>query len=193
LKIAGNKGKIKASYQNRGEIVSVNNIGSGKNAPTVVNVIIEIPENGHPVKYEIDKETGLLHVDRFLSTPMVYPCNYGYVPATLSDDGDPIDVLVVAPYPLLSMSVISVRPIGMLAMEDEKGMDYKIVAVPTSDISELYDDVNEPSDLPKVLLNKIEHFFEHYKDLEKGKWVKISGWESKDAACEAIQQSIDNY
>ena len=173
--------------------MSVNNINAGGEAPQSVNVIIEIPEHGQPVKYEVDKDTGLLHVDRFLSTPMVYPCNYGYIPATLCDDGDPVDVLVVAPYPLLSMSVIAARPVGMLSMEDEKGMDYKIIAVPVQDTTELYNDVHEPQDLPKVLLDKIEHFFEHYKDLEPGKWVKISGWEGKDAALKVIQDSILAY
>ena len=135
--------------------MSVNNINAGGEAPQSVNVIIEIPEHGQPVKYEVDKDTGLLHVDRFLSTPMVYPCNYGYIPATLCDDGDPVDVLVVAPYPLLSMSVISVRPVGMLSMEDEKGMDYKLIAVPTQSQTALYDEINQPSDCQKFYLIRL--------------------------------------
>lgn len=173
--------------------MSLKNISAGQNAPDIVNVIIEIPTNGAPVKYEVDKDTGAMFVDRFLNTAMYYPCNYGYVPDTLSDDGDPVDVLVVTPAPLMVGSIVKVRPVAMLKMTDEKGIDAKILAVPTDDLTDLYSHVKSSADLPKQLLNSISHFFEHYKDLETGKWVKIDGWAGIEAAKQEILNSIERY
>lgn len=171
--------------------MSLVNIPAGKDIPNTINVIIEIPAHGDPVKYEVDKDTGALFVDRFLGTAMHYPENYGYVPDTLSLDGDPVDVLVVAPVPLMSGSVIPCRPIGMLKMTDESGEDAKVIAVPIKKLSNLYDDVQSPDDLPKNKLAAIKHFFEHYKDLEEGKWVKVDGWEDADAAKAEIMSSYE--
>ena len=165
----------------------------GAKAPDEVNVIIEIPSHSDPVKYEVDKDSGAVFVDRFMSTAMFYPCNYGYIPGTLSADGDPVDVLVHTPHNVISGTVITCRPIGVLKMTDEAGEDAKLLAVPTSDLSPLYDNVQRAEDLPSLLLNQIQHFFEHYKDLEPGKWVKIEGWADADAAKEEIRQSIENY
>lgn len=162
----------------------------GKDAPKIVDVIIEIPAFSEPVKYEIDKDGGCLRVDRFMATCMQYPCNYGFVPDTLSEDGDPVDVLVVTPHPLRHGCVISARPIGMLAMTDEKGPDAKILAVPEDSLCSLYKDVLSLKDLPALLLKQIEHFFTHYKDLESGKWVKIDGWKDLAATHQEIQDSI---
>lgn len=170
-----------------------NKIKPGRDIPNDINVIIEIPMLSNPVKYEVDKETGVLCVDRFLGTAMYYPCNYGYIPGTLSEDGDPVDVLVIAPFPLLSGAVIRCRAIGMLKMTDESGPDAKILAVPVDKLSPLYKLVKTPSDLPAQLLNSIAHFFEHYKDLEEGKWVKISGWAEFDEAKSEILASIERY
>ena len=171
--------------------MSLNNIPAGKDAPHDINVIIEIPANNPPVKYEVDKDSGALFVDRFMSTAMFYPANYGYVPNTLSEDGDPVDVLVVTPIPLLSGSVIRCRPIGMLNMTDEAGPDAKLVAVPVSKLSREYNDVNQYSDLSEGLLKSIEHFFEHYKDLEPENWVKIDGWSDAEAAKQEIVVGIE--
>lgn len=168
-------------------------IESGRNTPSEINVIIEIPMCAEPVKYEVDKESGVLQVDRFLSTPMFYPVNYGYVPHTLSEDGDPVDVLVVTPVPLISGAVIACRPLGMLKMTDESGVDAKILAVPISKLTKLYDSVHHYHDLPQTLLNTIAHFFTHYKDLEEGKWVKVEGWEDLHAAKEEILLSVKRY
>ncbi len=168
-------------------------IGPGKKTPDEINVVIEIPCHGDPIKYEVDKETGALCVDRFLGTAMYYPCNYGYVPQTLSEDGDPVDVLVVAPFPLLIGCVIRCRPVGMLQMEDESGIDAKILAVPIDKLSTLYCEVKTWKELPSQLTDSIQHFFEHYKDLEKGKWVKLKGWSGVDAAKEEIQASLARY
>ena len=167
------------------------NIPAGKNIPEDINVVIEIPANSSPVKYEIDKEMGAVVVDRFMSTPMFYPANYGFIPHTLSDDGDPADVLVVGRRPIVPGAVMPVRPIGVLLMEDEAGMDEKILAVPASSLHPFYDNVEEYSDLPQNLLDQIAHFFEHYKDLEKDKWVKIIGWKGKKEAQEIINKSIE--
>ena len=156
--------------------MSINDIPAGKNIPDEINVIIEIPANSDPVKYEVDKDTGALMVDRFMATAMFYPCNYGYIPNTLSEDGDPLDVLVPTPYPLINGAVIKCRPVGVLKMEDESGIDAKLIAVPVDKLSVIYREVQEATDLPALLLQQIEHFFEHYKDLEKGKWVKVQGW-----------------
>lgn len=169
------------------------NVPAGRDVPDEVNVIIEIPTKAEPVKYEVDKETGTLFVDRFLDTAMYYPCNYGYVPQTLSDDGDPVDVLVVTPAPLISGSVIRVRPIGMLKMTDEKGMDVKILAVPSDKLSTLYHHVQTHEDIAPQLLATIRHFFEHYKDLEKGKWVKVEGWVGPEEAKAEILESVKRY
>lgn len=168
-------------------------ISAGKNPPEDINVVIEIPSLAAPVKYEMDKDTGVLTVDRFLSTAMFYPCNYGYVPQTLSEDGDPVDVLVVTPVPLIPGCVVRSRPVGMLQMTDEKGIDNKILAVPVDKMSLMYTKIQSEQDLPEALLASIMHFFEHYKDLEKGKWVKVNGWQSIAAAKAEIISSIKRY
>jgi inorganic pyrophosphatase len=155
------------------------------------NVIIEIPAQSHPVKYEMDKEHGILAVDRFITTAMQYPCNYGYVPSTLSEDGDPVDVLVFTPYPLIHGCVVKCRTIGMLNMTDEAGVDTKILAVPTEKLCKEYAHIQTAEDLGEPLLKKIEHFFEHYKDLEKGKWVKTAGYSDAATAKAEIQKGID--
>lgn len=169
------------------------NIPAGKNPPEEINVIIEIPMRGEPIKYEIDKETDAIFVDRFMATSMHYPCNYGYVPQTLSDDGDPLDVLVMALIPLMPGVVIRCRPIGILNMEDESGFDEKVLAVPISKITPIYDNVNTYSDLAPLTYKRIEHFFENYKSLEPGKWVKMKGWRHADSAKDVIVKSIENY
>ena len=170
--------------------MSINNIPAGKNIPEEINVIIEIPANSDPVKYEVDKDTGALLVDRFMATAMFYPCNYGYIPNTLSEDGDPLDVLVPSPYPLINGSVIKCRPVGILKMEDESGIDAKLIAVPVNKLTVIYDEVSEATDLPALLLQQIEHFFEHYKDLEKGKWVKVQGWANAEEAKKEIIKAV---
>ena len=162
----------------------------GKNPPDDVNVIIEVPLGGHPIKYEMDKDAGTLVVDRFLYTPMSYPGNYGFVPHTLSDDGDPIDVLVCNTRQLVPACVINVRPIGVLIMEDNSGQDEKIIAVPSQELTKRYDAVHTYSDLPEITLLQIEHFFEHYKDLEPGKWVKIGDWHGVEDARSMIAAAI---
>ncbi len=168
-------------------------VSSGQNVPTDVNVVIEIPSHSDPIKYEVDKETGAMFVDRFMGTAMHYPCNYGYIPQTLSEDGDPVDVLVVTPIPVITGAVIRVRPLGMLCMSDESGKDAKILAVPIDKLSGIYSDVNTARDLPKPLLDSISHFFDHYKDLEPGKWVKIEGWVDAEDAKREILDSIERY
>lgn len=171
----------------------LSNVGPGSSLPDDVNVIIEIPRYGDPIKYEVDNETGAMFVDRFMSTAMNYPCNYGYIPQTLSDDGDPADVLVLAPFPLITGSVVRARPIGMLKMEDESGGDAKILAVPIEKLTKFYNNVSSFRDVQQDLLDKIAHFFEHYKDLEQGKWVKIEGWVGKDEARQEILDSVERY
>ncbi|HYW92970.1 MAG TPA: inorganic diphosphatase [Gammaproteobacteria bacterium] len=174
--------------------MSLDRISAGDDAPDAFNVVIEIPMRGEPVKYEVDKDSGMLMVDRIMSTAMHYPTNYGYVPATLAEDGDPVDALVLTPVPLLAGSVIECRAVGMLMMSDEKGEDQKILAVPIDKVScDYYVDVRSPDDLPKALLEQISHFFEHYKDLEKGKWVKIEDWKGPKEAREEISASIARY
>jgi inorganic pyrophosphatase len=168
-------------------------IGKKLDIPNEFHVIIEIPAHSEPVKYEVDKETGLLFVDRFMTSTMRYPCDYGYIPNTLAEDGDPVDVLVVSPFPLLSGSVIPVRPIGMLNMTDESGKDTKILAVPLDRLTRLYKDIQKPSDLFPLLIEQISHFFEHYKDLEEGKWVKIEGWEEAAKAKEEIKAGVKRF
>ncbi|MCK8516141.1 inorganic diphosphatase [Methylonatrum kenyense] len=173
--------------------MNIDQIDVGKNVPEDVNVIIEIPQFADPVKYEVDKDSGALMVDRFMATAMHYPCNYGYIPHTLCGDGDPADVLVVAPFPLIPGSVISCRPVGVLKMTDESGEDAKLLAVPVAKLSPLYANVKEPQDLPQLLLDQVSHFFEHYKDLEKGKWVRVDGWEGSDAARQEIVEAVERH
>ncbi|VAX02970.1 Inorganic pyrophosphatase, partial [hydrothermal vent metagenome] len=173
--------------------MSLDRVSSGKDVPNDINVIIEIPSHSDPVKYEVDKETGAMFVDRFMNTAMYYPCNYGYVPHTLSEDGDPVDVLVVTPTPLISGSVIRCRPVGMLEMTDESGIDAKILAVPVDKLAVQYRGVEKLEDLSPLLLDQIAHFFEHYKDLESNKWVKIDGWVGTDAAKAEILASVERF
>jgi inorganic pyrophosphatase len=165
-------------------------ISIGTNPPEDVNVIIEVSVGGQPIKYEMDKEAGVLVVDRFLYTPMTYPGNYGFVPHTLSEDGDPIDVLVCNTRQLVPGCVINVRPIGALMMEDDSGKDEKIVAVPSSHLTKRYEGIDNFSDLPDITLRQIQHFFEHYKDLEPGKWVKIGDWMDARTARQMIVDAI---
>jgi inorganic pyrophosphatase len=173
--------------------MALDKVSPGKNAPQAFNVIIEIPMNADPVKYEVDKETGAIFVDRFMSTSMHYPTNYGYVPQTISGDGDPVDVLVITPVPLIPGVVVTCRAIGILKMEDEAGQDGKILAVPTDKILSIYTQWQKPEDLNPMRLKTIAHFFEHYKDLEPNKWVKILGWEGPESAHQEILEGIANY
>lgn len=173
--------------------MDLNKIGSGKNAPEEINVAIEISMDSAPVKYEFDKETGSMMVDRFIPVSMSYPCNYGFVPNSLGGDGDPIDVLVLSSYPVIPGVFMKVRPIGVLLMEDESGKDEKILAVPTKKSDVNYADVDDIKDIKQSVLSKIAHFFERYKDLEKNKWVKLIGWEGKDKAQDLIKEAIANY
>jgi inorganic pyrophosphatase len=163
----------------------------GIDPPREVNVIIEVPVGGEPIKYEMDKEAGTLIVDRFLYTAMRYPGNYGFIPHTLSDDGDPCDVLIASTRAIVPGAVMSVRPVGVLFMEDEAGGDEKIIAVPSSKLTQRYDRVNSYSDLPDITLAQIQHFFEHYKDLERGKWVKVRRWGSPEDAHKLIVEGIE--
>lgn len=176
-----------------GKYMILDRVRYGNNVPNDVNVIIEIPSHSDPVKYEVDKDTGAMFVDRFMGTAMHYPCNYGYIPQTLSDDGDPADVLVVTPVPVISGSVVRVRPLGMLQMTDEAGEDCKILAVPVDSLTNMYSEINTARDMPKILLDSIAHFFDHYKDLEPGKWVKIEGWVGVEEAKKEIMSSIERY
>ncbi len=168
-------------------------VPAGDDLPNEINVIIEIPKDADPVKYEVDKHTGAIFVDRVLTTPMRYPCNYGYVPHSLCGDGDPLDVLVVMPVPLIPGSVIRSRPVGVLRMTDEAGSDEKLIAVPASKVFPGYRHVTSVRDLPELTLDRIEHFFAHYKDLEKGKWVKIDGWGDADEAKQFVLGAIAAY
>ena len=162
----------------------------GRNPPFDVNVLGEVPIGGQPIKYEMDKEAGALVVDRFLYTPMSYPGNYGFIPHTLSEDGDPIDVLICNTRPLLPGCVINVRPIGVLVMEDNAGGDEKVIAVPSGHLTKRYDGINNYTDLPEITLQQVAHFFQHYKDLEPGKWVKIGGWKDAEVARRYIVEAI---
>jgi inorganic pyrophosphatase len=166
-------------------------ISIGKNPPEDVNVIIEVPIGGEPIKYEMDKEAGALFVDRFLHTSMRYPGNYGFVPHTLSGDGDPVDVLVCNTRELIPGCIINVRPIGVLIMEDNAGQDEKIIAVPSPSLTKRYEKVFNYTDLPQITLEQVAHFFEHYKDLEPGKWVKIGGWHDAARAKQMITEGIE--
>ena len=165
-------------------------IPTGKNPPADINVVIEVPVGGEPIKYEMDKPSGALFVDRFLYTPMRYPGNYGFVPHTLSADGDPIDVLVCNTRAIVPGAVINCRPVGVLLMEDDGGGDEKLLAVPSSKLTKRYDNVKTTTDLPSITLEQIEHFFAHYKDLEPGKWVKIAGWGDVEMAQQLILEAI---
>jgi inorganic pyrophosphatase len=173
--------------------MNLDRVRAGNDVPNDCNVIIEIPMHGDPIKYEVDKETGAVFVDRFMSTAMHYPCNYGYIPNTLSDDGDPSDVLVLSPVPLITGVVVRCRPIGMLKMVDEAGGDAKILAVPIDKLSGLYRAIHSPADLPEISTRQIAHFFEHYKDLEPGKWVRVSTWVGADEAKAEIVASVARY
>ena len=173
--------------------MNIEALSIGKDIPNDFNVVIEIPARAPGIKYELDKDSGAVLVDRFMSTPMHYPCNYGFVPHTLSDDGDPVDVLVVTPYPLHPGVVVRCRPIGILHMEDEAGLDAKVLAVPVSKLTSIYDNVKAVSDLPDLLPKMIEHFFEHYKDLEPNKWVKVTGWGDLEAAKKEIVDGVARY
>ncbi len=173
--------------------MNLDRVTSGRDVPNDLNVVIEIPMNGDPIKYELDKETGALFVDRFMSTAMHYPCNYGYIPNTLSGDGDPVDVLVVTPYPLIPGVVVRCRPLGMLKMKDEAGDDEKLLAVPVDKLISIYRQVQTPRDLPEIVQNQIAHFFAHYKDLEPGKWVKVEGWVGPEEAKAAVLEGVKRY
>ena len=168
-------------------------VPTGKDVPHNVNVIIEIPKDADPVKYEVDKATGAIFVDRILSTPMRYPCNYGYIPHTLCGDGDPADVLVILPLPLVPGSVIRCRPVGVMMMQDEAGSDEKLLAVPVDKVFNGYSHVHDVNDVSKHWLERIGHFFQHYKDLEPGKWVKISGWGDAEQAKQIVLDSVQRF
>lgn len=173
--------------------MNLDRVDSGKQIPDDVNVIIEIPAHSDPVKYEVDKDTGAMFVDRFMNAAMHYPCNYGYIPHTLSEDGDPVDVLVLTPLPVISGAVIRCRPLALLRMTDEAGPDGKVLAVPVDKVCTDYRGVTSMEQLPQTLLDRIAHFFNHYKDVEKNKWVKIDGWEGLEAAREEIQSGVERF
>jgi len=173
--------------------MNLEHVTAGRDVPNDVNVIIEIPMNADPVKYEVDKATGAVFVDRFMSTAMHYPCNYGYVPHTLSGDGDPVDVLVISPYPLITGVVVRCRPVGMLRMNDEAGEDTKLLAVPIDKLTSQYRGIRSPRDLSETRLAAITHFFQHYKDLERGKWVKVKGWVGAAAAKKEILEGVARF
>lgn len=173
--------------------MSFEKVSPGSKAPDEINVVIEIPMNADPIKYEVDKDSGALFVDRFIGTAMRYPLNYGYVPQTLAGDGDPVDVLVLTPFPLVAGCVIKCRPIGILNMQDESGNDAKVLAVPTTKTLPLYAHMQKPEDMGEGFLKVVSHFFEHYKDLEAGKWVKVLGWDGVEAARKEITDGMANY
>jgi inorganic pyrophosphatase len=173
--------------------MSLHAVTPGPKVPEEFNVIIEIPMNADPIKYEVDKESGALFVDRFMTTAMHYPCNYGYIPQTLADDGDPVDVLVITPFPLTPGVVVTCRAVGVLQMDDEAGGDSKLLAVPTTKILPIYDHWKKPDDINQMRLKAIQHFFEHYKDLEEGKWVKVRGWFGPEEAKNEILNGIHMF
>ncbi len=170
--------------------MDMSKIPAGENPPSDINVIIEVPLGGEPIKYELDKASGAMFVDRFLYTSMVYPCNYGFIPHTLSDDGDPTDVMVYGNRALMPGAVVRARPIGVLMMEDEAGIDEKILAVPHQKLTQFYNKIESYTDMPEILLDRITHFFDHYKDLESNKWVKVLGWEDRAKAEELIMAGV---
>jgi inorganic pyrophosphatase len=173
--------------------VGLDRVPSGKDLPNDFNVVIEIPMHAEPIKYEVDKESGAIFVDRFMSTAMHYPCNYGYIPHTIAGDGDPVDVLVKTQFALPPGVVVRCRPIGMLKMTDEAGEDAKVLAVPVDKLTTMYRDIQSPRDFPQVILDQIAHFFEHYKDLEAGKFVKVSGWMDVEEAKREIMEGVKRY
>ncbi|MGH8114845.1 MAG: inorganic diphosphatase [Rhodanobacteraceae bacterium] len=173
--------------------MGLDHVPAGRNAPDDVNVIIEIPKDADPVKYEVDKASGAIFVDRVLSTPMRYPCNYGYIPGTRSGDGDPVDALVLLPLPLVAGSVIRCRPVGVLHMDDEAGEDTKVIVVPNDKVFDGYSHIRDIDEVPRHWRDRIAHFFQHYKDLEAGKWVKLSGWGHSDDARAEIRASVERY
>jgi inorganic pyrophosphatase len=177
----------------QGTAMGLDLVDTGRDVPNEINVIIEIPKDAEPVKYEVDKATGAIFVDRILSTPMRYPCNYGYIPHTLCGDGDPADVLVILPLSLIPGSAIRCRPVGMLKMSDESGEDTKILAVPADKVFNGYSHIQDLQQVSPHWLQRIGHFFEHYKDLEKGKWVKITGWENAEAARQEILAAVERF
>ncbi|MBV8047461.1 MAG: inorganic diphosphatase [Paludibacterium sp.] len=173
--------------------MDLKHIPAGKDMTNDFNVVIEISANGAPIKYELDKDSGAIFVDRFMGTSMFYPANYGFVPNTLSGDGDPVDVLVVTPFPLPPGVVVRCRALGLIKMEDESGIDAKVVAVPVEKLCPMYKSVQKLEDLPELLRNQMVHFFEHYKDLEKGKWVKVQGWGTLADATAELNNGVANY
>ena len=173
--------------------MALNNVPSGKDLPNDFNVVIEIPMHADPIKYEVDKESGAIFVDRFMSTAMHYPCNYGYIPHTIAGDGDPVDVLVVSQFALPPGVVVRCRPVGMLKMTDEAGEDAKLLAVPVDKLTPMYRDIVTARDFPQVMLDAISHFFAHYKDLEPGKFVKIEGWVGVEEAKQEIMAGVKAY
>jgi len=173
--------------------MSLHDVTPGAKLPDEFNVIIEIPMNADPIKYEVDKQSGAIFVDRFMTTSMHYPCNYGYIPRTLADDGDPVDVLVITPYPLTPGVVVTCRPLGVLKMDDEAGGDAKLVAVPIDKVLPIYSHWKTIADINAMRLKTIQHFFEHYKDLEDGKWVKVVGWEGVESAKKEVTDGLANY
>ena len=173
--------------------MTLDRVPAGRDVPNDCNVIIEIPMLGDPIKYEVDKDTGAVFVDRFMSSSMHYPCNYGYIPRTLSHDGDPCDVLVLSPMPLITGVVVRCRPIGMLKMVDEAGSDSKVLAVPVDELTGVYRNIQSPRDLPEITTQQIAHFFEHYKDLEPGKWVRVSAWVGTEEAKREILEGVARY
>lgn len=170
--------------------MNLDKVSVGSNPPEIVNVVIEVPLGSEPIKYEVDKASGAMVVDRFLYAAMHYPCNYGFIPNTLSDDGDPVDVMCYGNRPLIPGCIIAVRPIGVLIMEDEAGQDEKILAVPARHLTKYYDHVTDYTDMPPILLDRIAHFFEQYKALEPNKWVKVVGWEGREEAYRLIREGI---
>lgn len=173
--------------------MSLDKVQAGDKLPEEFNVVIEIPMNADPVKYEVDKASGAVFVDRFMLTAMHYPCNYGYIPQTLSEDGDPVDVLVIAPFPVQVGAVIRCKALGVMQMEDEAGIDAKLIARPVDKLYPPYRNINSTADMLQEELDRIQHFFEHYKDLEKNKWVKVKGWAGVDAAKKEIEDSVARY
>ena len=168
--------------------MGLDRVPSGKGLPDDFNVVIEIPMHSDPIKYEVDKESGAIFVDRFMSTAMHYPCNYGYIPHTIAGDGDPVDVLVISQFALPPGVVVRCRPVGVLKMTDEAGDDAKLLAVPVDKLTSMFSNIQKPSDLPQIVLDQISHFFAHYKDLEPGKFVKVNGWfEIEDARTEVLE------
>lgn len=173
--------------------MGLDSVPAGKKVPDDINVVVEIPKDADPIKYEVDKASGAIFVDRVLTTPMRYPCNYGYVPQTLGRDGDPLDALVLLPLPLTPGCVIRCRPVGMLRMTDEAGGDEKLLVTPVDKVFRGYTHINDISQVAQHWLDRISHFFTHYKDLENGKWVKLDGWGGVDAAREEILASVKRY